>query len=188
MERMLKKIFSMALLVSSAALADNNCCMPCCPSTCCDVTPYIYNRSVSENAARELAGWTGHVNLADMDRHYGSFSVTPEYTRSFYPNKIANNLFNCDLVCNPCGTTATTTTNNNGCCNTCCNPCGCGIKISGSDVTGRAVGTDWLADYFYLQQDYKGAFTVKPVMQNALVDLNLYWGMDEWANGLFWGD
>jgi hypothetical protein len=162
MERMLK-IFSMALLVSTAAvIAEDKCCeMPCCNATCCDVSPYIYNRSVSENAARELAGWTGHVNLADMDRHYGSFSVTPEYTRSFYPGKIANRLFNCDL--------------NNS----------CGIDISGSAVENRDADKHWLADYFYLQTDYTGGFRVKPVIQNALVDLNLYWGMDEWAYGLF---
>ncbi len=162
MERMLKKIFSMALLASaSIVVADNSCCTSC-NNDCCEVSPYIYNRSVSENAARELAGWTGHVNLADMDRHYGSFSITPEYTRSFSPGKIANRLFNCDLT---------------NC---------CGINIVGSTATPVAnAKTDWLADYFYLQKDYKGGFSVKPVMQNALVDLNLYWGMDEWANGLF---
>ncbi len=156
MERMLKSFFSMALLVSAAAMAD----------TCntCNVTPYIYNRSVSENAARELAGWTGHVNLADMDRHYGSFSVTPEYTRSFRPGAIAKNLFGCDLQ-------------------NCCK-----INIVGAAVTSPAAPngtTDWLADFFYLPTTYTGSFSVKPVIQNALVDLNLYWGMDEWANGLY---
>ncbi len=161
MERMLK-IFSMALLVSTAALATDNCCNTSCCTTnnCCNVAPYIYNRSVSENAARELAGWTSHVNLADMDKHYGSFSITPEYTRSFRPGNIARNLFGCDL----------------GDC--------CAINIKGSGATPNGT-TDWLADYFYLPTTYTGSFSVKPFIQNFLVDFNLYWGMDNWANGLY---
>ncbi len=155
MEHLLK-LFSTAVLVISTAWATD------CPNMHGKVSPYIYNRSVSQNAARELAGWTGQVNQDNRGTHYGSFSITPEYTHSFSSGKIAHQLFNGNFT---------------NC---------CGINIVGSAATTAANGaTDWLADYFYLPTSYKGGFSVNPVIQNALVDLNLYWGMDEWAHGLF---
>ncbi|PKN03491.1 hypothetical protein CVU75_01965 [Candidatus Dependentiae bacterium HGW-Dependentiae-1] len=125
------------------------------------VTPYISPRSVSENAARELVGWTRAVNLADKETNYGSFSVTPEYTHSFRADHIASQLFGCDL--NSCNK----------------------INISGSDVANRNTAKDWLADYFYLPRSYKGSFSVRPMVQNFLVDFNFYWGLDTYQPGLF---
>src|SRR6056297_2991147 len=121
MERMLKKIFSMALLVSTAVQAADT------------VAPYFSIRSQSENAARELAGWTGHVNIADMDSHYGSFAITPEYTRSFRSDAIAEKLFGCDLDCGK-------------------------INIIGSGATAVNATKDWIADYFYLGKTHTGSF------------------------------
>ena len=61
----------------------------------CSVVPYYSIRSQGENAARELAGWTSHVNLANENTHYGSFSLTPELSRSFGPGHITSYLFGC---------------------------------------------------------------------------------------------
>lgn len=125
------------------------------------VSPYIAPRSTSENAARELVGWTQKVNLADKQTHYGSFSVTPEYTRSFRADHIAAQLFGSDLQQ---GNT---------------------IHISGSTVPNRNQNTDWLADYFYLPTSYTGSFSVHPRAENFLVDFDFYWGMDAFTPGLF---
>ncbi len=125
------------------------------------VSPYIAPRSTSENAARELVGWTQKVNLADKQTHYGSFSVTPEYTRSFRADHIAAQLFGSDLQQ---GNT---------------------IHISGSTVPNRNQNIDWLADYFYLPTSYTGSFSVHPRTENFLVDFDFYWGMDTFTPGLF---
>ncbi len=58
------------------------------------VLPYIWTRSQSENAARELVLWQTQINKSCMDEFYGSFSITPEYTRTFQGWKITRMLFN----------------------------------------------------------------------------------------------
>ncbi len=131
------------------------------PTLSYPVSPYIAPRSVSENAARELVGWTQKINLAEKDTHYGSFSVTPEYMRSFRSDHVARQLFGSDLQQ---GNT---------------------IHISGSTSSDRNSDTDWLADYFYLPTSYTGSFSVSPRTQNFLVDFNFYWGMDAYTPGLF---
>jgi len=128
------------------------------------LVPFYSIRSQGVDAARELAGWTQHVNLADKDEIYGSFSATPEYTKSFNSNQIAHSLLG-------------TSTNNNSCSTTT-------INISGSAVANRGVN-DWLADYFYLPPDFQSTIHFKPTIKNALVDLNAYIGFDRWVHGLF---
>jgi hypothetical protein len=135
------------------------------------VTPYFRIRSQSEDAARELVGWTQQINLADIGYVYGSFSVTPEYTRSFWSGRMADCLLGIDYRCdNSCG--------------------GCGVKgngelvISGSRVANRGAH-DWLADYFGLPTDYKSTVTIAPRISTILFDLNFYLGLDEWCDGLY---
>ncbi len=146
------------VLVLACTISMGACANSCGP---CHVSPYISIRSASENAARELAGWTQQVNLADKDEHYGSFSLTPEYTRSFRAQNIAKQLFGCDLQ-------------------RCCS-----INITGSAVPNRNNTTDWLADYFFLPKSYTGSFRIEPIIQNFLVDFNFYWGMAKYEPGLF---
>jgi len=43
----------------------------------------------------------------------------------------------------------------------------------------------WLADYFYLACDYNGSFSINPLIQNVVVDLDVYFGMDEWVEGMY---
>lgn len=146
MNQSLKKLLSIATLVSASGLH-------------ADVAPLYSTRSQGVDAARELAGWTQHVNLFDMDKAYGTFAITTEYSRSFRPQDINKCLFD---SCNDCHT----------------------VVVSGSRTSNRGA-TDWLADYFYLPTDFRSTLQFKPVIDNVIVDLNMYMGLDEWVNGMF---
>jgi len=143
------------------------------------VTPYFSIRSQSENAARELvgAGWNTQINLCNIDNWYGNFSVTPEYTRSLKPYNIAECLFGNTNCYNPCETACTTLCKND------CNDL-YRIKISGSNIENRG-SCDWLADYFGLPTDYQSCITFEPRIDNFLIDLNFYVGLDTWCPGLY---
>lgn len=138
------------------------------------VTPFFYIRSQSEDAARDLVGWTHLINLYDMDRVYGVIGFTPEYTRSFKSEHIAQTLFGTDLL-----------TSSEFGCDLCDSDTGSGfIKVSGSLVPDRGCN-DWLADYFCLPTDYQSILTFEPRITNLMVDLSFYLGLDEWVNGLY---
>lgn len=182
MNRMLKGFFPLAMLVASAlSLADCNSNTTGCNSNC-NGNAYFSIRSQSVNAARELAGWQPYINLFDRDCFYGSFTITPEYTRSFRACHIAEFLFGADLQNVPFSTTAGTAATS---CNTSCNNDNCGsLVISGSQVANRGA-KDWLADYFGLSPAFQSVVNFKPRISNFLVDFNLYLGLDEWASGLY---
>jgi len=163
------------------------------------VAPYYSIRSQSENAARELvgAGWNTQINLCDMDKWYGNFAITAEYTRSFKPQRICDCLFGCWSTCGYCGPCGTSCCDSS--CSSCCYPCGtscgtscgtccdndcCSIKVSGSQVANRGC-YDWLADHFGLPTDYQSNVTFSPRIDNFLVDFNFYLGMDEWCSGMY---
>lgn len=162
MHRLTKKllsVISLSVMYSSCALA---------------VTPFFYPRSQSEDAARDLVGWTQLINLYDMCGVYGVVGITPEYTRSFKPCNIAQTLFGLDLL-------SSSDIN----CNLCDDDTRCGfIKVSGSLVPNRGC-TDWLADYFGLPTDYQSILTFEPRVTNLMIDLSFYLGLDEWVDGLY---
>jgi hypothetical protein len=154
--------------------------------------PYFSIRSQGLNAARELAGWTNHIHLYDQGGIYGSFSITPEFTRSFKSRHITECLFETlntsTNACAPCVPTCQTTCSScctNGCITTptCTSDCA-SIVVSGSHVPGRSCN-DWLADYFGLPTDFKSTISFKPHVSNFLVDFNLYLGFDKWLCGLY---
>src|SRR5579872_3570196 len=66
-------------------------------TNCSSVTTYYSIRPQGVDAARELAGWTQHVNIAlsddDQNPWYGTLSVTGEYAHSFNASSITNCLF-----------------------------------------------------------------------------------------------
>ena len=130
-------------------------------------------RSQSVDTARELSGWTNHVNLFDMGCMYGSFAITPEYTQSFNGRQIARSLFGSAINNN-----AMTTSNNN------CNKNGASFRVSGSQSPNRLAG-DLLADYFGLPLDYQSTVYVKPEIQNFLVDFDFFLGLDDYMCGLW---
>lgn len=130
------------------------------------VLPYISIRSQSENAARELVLWQTQINLSCMDEFYGSFSITPEYTRSFRDGRTGRLLFNDAL--------------NTSCCKNDCVT----FNVQGSAVPNRDPKA-WLADYFGLPLDYSSTVKVAPRIENIIADFNLYLGLDNWVQGLY---
>ncbi len=123
------------------------------------VTPTIVARSQGRDATRKLVGVSDKIHLYDAGRYF-NFSVMPEYTKTFRASHIAESLFGDDL--------------------TNCKS----ILIQGSEVAGRDANA-WLADYFYLPPDYNASFSIEPRIQNVLVDLDFYVGLDEWMDGMY---
>ena len=126
----------------------------------------ILVRSQAVDSARELVGWAHQVNLFDVGGVYGTFAVIPEYTQSFRTGRLAQSLF--EGVVNTGG-------KNSDCAS---------FNVTGSCVPGRGA-CDLLADYFGLPTDFSSTVTLKPKIQNFLVDFDLYLGLDEWLCGLW---
>ena len=87
--------------------------------------------------------------------NYAALAAVGEYTRSMHTAPIARKLFN----------------------TTC-------LTFAGSAVPNRT-SNDVLADYFGLPVDFKGTLAIKPRIENYIIDLELYFGLDELMNGLF---
>lgn len=170
MKRMLKGYLSLIALFSACAFMGTT-------------SPRIMIRSQSVDAARELVGWAHQVNLFDVGCLYGTFAITPEYTRSFKNCRLASNLFdglisnngNCGTLCSPSCFTA---------CNTDCDTDCASFRVTGSCVANRQA-CDLLAENFGLPADFSSTVTVAPRIENFLVDFDLYLGLDEWLCGLW---
>ena len=123
-------------------------------------------RSISRNAARDLAGWANYINKDSSPKTvYGALSVTPEYQHTFNGHSITKALFGGNLI------NANDTPY---------------LKISGSQVPNRGP-QDLLADYFYLPTDFQSIVQFKPVIDNLIIDFGFYLGLDAWAKGVyFW--
>ncbi len=122
-------------------------------------------RSISRNAARDLAGWTNYINKdSSRDTVYGALSVTPEYNQTFNSDRITRTLFGDNLIGKKCKH----------------------LKISGSQTNNRGP-RDLLADYFYLPSDFESTVQFKPTIDNVILDFGFYLGLDAWTKGLyFW--
>ncbi len=129
------------------------------------VTPTMAFRSQGFHGDRQRnVGEVNSINLYDMESWYGTLDLTVGYMRAFNTKHIARGLFGCDLICN--------------------SDCNNVIKVQGSSVASRDAKA-WLADYFYLNCDYDGNFSIRPRIQNVVVDLDFYLGLDEWVNGMY---
>lgn len=190
MAQMLKKFLSLALL-TCAVMVQADCNTGNC-STGCGPNSIIIPRSQSVDAARELVGWQNFINRCDEECWYGGFAFTAEYSQSFKGGQLARCLFGNDvtLTNGNCGITTGTTTSNGFCCGDNNNGGRGGrnesaaLTISGSQVPSRGTN-DWLADYFGLPTDFSSVVTFSPRIQNAIFDFNFYFGLDNWAQGLF---
>lgn len=131
------------------------------------VVPFLTFRSQGFNAVRELAGWQTQINKPEMCTIYGSFSVTPEYCRSFRSRDIAQYLFGDALVA---------LGNKNDLCPM--------FLVQGTKVANRDERA-LMAENFYLPTDFKSEVSVAPRVDNLVVDFNFYLGMDEWLDGSF---
>lgn len=121
----------------------------------CGRTTYI-PRSQGDNTAREMVGWNFFIHQYFPPENYVSASLTAEYTRSFRGCKIADALF--------------------------CTDC---LTFSGSQVPGRRQGSDVLADNFGLSPDFRGTIKIRPRIENEIIDINVFLGLEEWFRGLF---
>jgi len=137
----------------------DDCCNSCNPldncDTCCGGHSFLTYRSQGVNIARRIVGIQQNVNKCNVGEWYGSFYVLPEFTRSFRGCQIAQFLLGSNT-----------------------------ILVQGSQVPDRN-NKAWLADYFGLPVDFKSIVTFKPRIQNFIVDLGMYIGLNEWARGLF---
>jgi len=111
-------------------------------------------RSQGVNAARQLVGWQPYINQY-CTRNYGSFTITPEFTRSFRPNQLAEYFFGCPTV-----------------------------TFTGSRVADRG-NQDIFADYFGLPFDFESSVKFTPRIETFLVDFDWYYGFDSWAKGMY---
>ena len=148
-----------------------------------EVATFFNGRSISRNAARDLAGWSNYINKdSSPDIVYGALSVTPEYSKTFNSSPITRTLFGSNVI-GPSSPGLCRTASAECSTNACCNP---HLKISGSQVNNRSP-QDLLADYFYLPSDFESTVQFKPVIDNVIIDFGFYLGLDAWAKGLyFW--
>lgn len=143
------------------------------------ITPYYAIRSQGVNAPRHAVGTTPMLYapltmrktksiLTEIDESHqeispstsGLLGITFEYMRSFDYKKINESLFGTNIFdCNA-------------------------IKISGSKVANRGE-RDWLADYFYLPNDFESVVRFKPVIDNFIVDFNFYLDLDKWVKNSY---
>ncbi len=147
---------------------DNSCdnCSLSCDNSCseddcfsCDNAPvrtYLHIRSQGANTARELVGWQWDINLPFMCNNYGVAYLAYEYQRSFNSCRIANSLFG-----------------------------GRTLRFSGSLVPGRDSRNELLADNFGLSRTFQGSLTFSPRIQNHIIDLGYFMGLDCWLQGSY---
>ncbi len=140
------------------------------------VAPFLQWRSQGRDTGRKLVGTTSHhVYLDDMESFYGTLNMTMQYDRSFRPNDITQALFGSSLYDIPTDADAASPCKNSG----------RSLVISGIKSVDRNADKDWMAENFLLPSDFKSAITFSPLVQDFLVDFNLYVGLDEWVKGLY---
>ncbi len=112
-------------------------------------------RSQSVNAARYVVGSHPYVHRYESDSFYATLSLTPEYSKSFHPDHIADALFGTDL-----------------------------LFISGSQ-SGPRDDNDILADYFGLSSTFESTVFLTPHIENFITTVSLYMGLDGLVPGLY---
>ncbi len=193
MKKLLAGIAFLPLLASAApatkqaptAKTRSGCCglnaEPRCviePQSCfCRTIKHYPLRSQSYNGARLIAGGIGHVHQFDIERSYVALSATVEYNTSIRANEIAQSLFGADLIIpneNELGIFEGNRIRTRQ------------IFVQGSDIQGADRDSRaWLADNFYLPKDYQSLLSIKPHINNMLIDFDLYVGLDGVLRGTY---
>ncbi len=116
-------------------------------------------RPHSSNTANLLIGWYDMVHQCkqeeDMAKNYWVTSINPTYMRSFGNSFLSEFLFGREA-----------------------------FKVQGSRVEGRS-RQSLFADYFGLPSDFNGMLSINPVIDTFLMDINFYWALNQWADGLY---
>jgi len=129
-------------------------------------SPFIYTRSQSVDAARDLVGVTDKYYLFDMENLYLVPSIVLEGTRSWGGDAIGHCMFG--LRHSPLASDSVS------------------VNVTGSQVPDRSP-TDWLADYFGLSTTFQSTLFFHPRVSNIIVDFSFYVGLDEFVPNLyFW--
>ena len=111
---------------------------------------FLSPRSPSTNAVWEVVGVHPFIDRSDTNTIYGMFAVTPAYTQSFKPDRLAEYFFATDR-----------------------------ITVTGSQVPVRG-NNDILADYFGLAPTFVSTVLFKPSIQNVIVNFDAYIGYHSW--------
>ncbi|MBA3752244.1 hypothetical protein H0X06_05655, partial [Candidatus Dependentiae bacterium] len=90
-----------------------------------------------------------------FDENYTAHTSTFAYTRSFDTNCIAQKLFSTNR-----------------------------LTFAGSQSPTRTT-RDIIADYFGLPTDFHGTLAIKPRIENIIIDIDFYWGLDDIAQGFY---
>lgn len=143
----MKKIIVLLIALSSLLCAQQNEIL--------QGTSFFSPRSQSVNAVRYDVGIHPFIHRYEQDSWYATLSFTPEYSRSFHPDHIADALFGTDT-----------------------------LFISGSQADPRG-DNDILADYFGLSTEFESIIFLTPHISNFIGTLSLYVGCDGWAPGLY---
>lgn len=150
----------------------------------------IIPRSQSFNAARDLVGWDNPywgINRKPSDSFYSSLNLVFEYTQTFRGNDLLHCLFGDDLICE-CGKKnalrITSTASGNNYFTFFNDISGKEIPVASEFMPDR-LPNDWLADYFGLPLDYCGIVTFDPKIDNFILDFNVYLGLDNIAQGMY---
>lgn len=120
-------------------------------------------RSQSTDAARRLAGMHTHLYQCDARDFFSLFTITPIYTRSTWPRHIAETLFGHEEV----------------------SVTGSYDAFSSSNDIQERSDHDILADYFGLSPNFKSSVILNPRLQNALLEGDLYVGLDCIQPGMY---
>lgn len=177
MKQLIKSFFCLSLLVGALAVGtvnascDNGSCEPCetsCNTNCspcdtndncdsCDSCDVCRTTFVPRSPSTDIFGrrWMPYTHKYDMCELYGSFQLSYEYKQSFDGQDLANCMFGRST-----------------------------LTFTGSDVADRGA-SDLVADYFGLPRNFQGSVTFNPRIQNHIVDLDAYVGLDEWYQGLW---
>lgn len=165
MRRIMSSALSCILLMSMPLFAGDcnsgECATECSPSNdrineCFkNLRTAVHFRSQGANTARELVGWQWELNKPEMCENYGVGYIAFEFQRSFKEKELASALFGSPT-----------------------------LRFAGSEVTDRRPN-ELLADYFGLSPDFRGKITFNPRIENYIVDLGLYFGLDYWVQGLY---
>jgi hypothetical protein len=127
---------------------------------------FFSQRSQGVNWARWMAGQAHHLYLPDTECINGTLTIIPEYTQTFRSKKIAEYLFfngTDTMTFGPAKTLADGTPN----------------------PDPNAAKTDIFARNFFLNDDFQGTVVARPKVENFILDLNFYLGLDEWVQGLY---
>lgn len=123
-------------------------------------TTFISPHSPTDNIARYLVGWEQLIDNTKT-HNYVTVGIIPEVTQSFRQDRVAQCLF---------GNIATDHKR--------------AFTVSGSLIENRGP-TDWLADYFGLPPDFVSTIHVKPTVNNSMLNLSIYFGLNNIMPGLY---